>query len=41
MEESMNQSKWGLVSGLSLFPTINGKPLNIFKKEIGTFALFV
>lgn len=40
MEESMNQSKWGLVSGLSLFPTINGKPLNIFKKENGIFALF-
>lgn len=41
MEESMTQSKWGLVSGLSLFSTINGEPLNIFKNEKGIFALFV
>lgn len=33
MEESMNQSKPRLVSGLSLFPTINGKPLNISYKK--------
>lgn len=41
MGESMKQCKPGLVSGLNLFPTINGKPLNIFKKKDGIFALFL